>query len=800
MFYITDLNRSALAPQDLDARPLSIPERGAINVMPTVDGYVIPYFDINGLPTPFWRARLYNHPNKYRQPSESKNTVYYPKNFMKTLNGHPYVVVTEGEKKAAAADKAGIPTIAFGGIYNWLNRQIKLPANAISTKTKEEKLDLSIASTKHFTIKLNEDLDIDRLFSQFADGFEDFVTLARERKLSILIAYDSSVKGGHNNGVTIDVQRACARLAIELRSQGISVGKIKQLVLPLEGQPKMGLDDYLVKNGVEALEGLIARTLQQRRGFPTQPDIGRYVANKLQDKRAARKDFHKIAMAIVADLDAKGSRLRSDPGGDMYYFDDSTKQLLPVTTAAALQGGDQLMFDDFRTLLYQRYGLTGADIAVQRVLTTLICAEDPIDLVKPRKGIFSIRDTIYHQISNSQYVAVNAGGIRIFDNGSNGIMFEARDVEPIDAKALVDEYERIREMPLRPVWADVLRTTRIKDDYTQRRIKLTTLLFYISPWLFRWRGTQLPIELATGEAGCGKSTLYGLRLSILTGSEDLRNRPQSLKDWHASAISTGGLHVVDNANLDGDPTLGQALSDEMCRMVTEPTPTVEMRKYYTEHGLIRVPVNIVFALTALRLPFRQLDLIARSFHVPLERDVNDANAYSYDADWASTWMASQGGRVGWTAHHLLVLSRFFQMVDMHWVSNYRAKFRLINFEQALIMMARVFGWETDWIAEYLASITQFASTEVDWILQGLKAFREHMLTTYGDKVLGMAFQAQSISDWASNDDEYSVCPPLCSSKKLATYIGQHPGLVKSTAGIQEHSLQNGRITYKLVPM
>src|SRR5690606_37311113 len=122
-----------------------------------------------------------------------------------------------------------------------------------------------------------------------------------------------------------------------------------------------------------------------------------------------------------------------------------------------------------------------------------------------------------------------------------------------------------------PLWGQVLQTVRLRDHHKQQAI--TTLLYYMSPWLNRWRGMQLPVEMVLGESGSGKSTLCELRLSIITGQPRLRNAPQDLKDWHASIANSGGLHVTDNVQLV-DRNLRQRLSDEICRIITEPSPHI----------------------------------------------------------------------------------------------------------------------------------------------------------------------------------------------------------------------------------
>jgi hypothetical protein len=795
-----DLDRSRLDTDDLYARPLGLPERSALDIHFNIQGFVIPYFDINGNLTSHYRARLFDTTVKYKQPKGSDNAVYFPRTFQKTLNGHNYVIITEGEKKAAAACKGGFPCVGLGGVYSWRNNTAHLPSeNLVVKQHRAGAVDVSVGERANLKMRL-ENLDIDRMFSEYARGFEDLVQLAVERDLNVLIAFDSDHRGRFaGNSITLDVQRAAARLGLELRTLRLPLTKVKQLVLPLGNHEKMGLDDFLVEYSSSQLQELIDAALSNPRQFPAHPNIYSHVTRKLQYSKATRKDIGNLGITIISDLDARGKRLRSDPDNDLYYFDDKSKTLMQVTSAALKQssGGGPLLYDEFKNLLYQDYGLLAIDHRVMATLSTQISSESPIDKVKARKGTFALGDTIHHQINSRQYITISGDSpVELHNNGDNGIMFESKAVDDtVDGTQLVNEINRLSSHKLEPWWYDTLQRTRIKDTAEDRQKQLATLLFYASPWLFRWRNTQLPVELITGEAGSGKSTLYSMRLQILTGRQDLRNRPQSLKDWHASVLDTGGLHVIDNANLDSDPSLGQSISDEMCRLVTEPNPTIEMRRYYTEKGLIRVPAHVVFAMTSVKLPFRQLDLMQRAFHIQLERGTS-GDSYMFDTDWAENQLRERGGRISWLAHHILVIHKFLRIAARKWDPGYRAKYRLINFEQISKIMAEVFDWDPEWIPSYLSSATKEATVKVDWLLQGLQAYGLY-LRNKGESSYQITFPATAITNWAMDDDEFSGCKALHIPNSVSRYILGNPSLVAATAGIEPAGVNNGKQVFKL---
>jgi hypothetical protein len=307
---------------------------------------------------------------------------------------------------------------------------------------------------------------------------------------------------------------------------------------------------------------------------------------------------------------------------------------------------------------------------------------------------------------------------------------------------------------------------------------------------------QLPVEMTIGEAGSGKSTLYELRLSIINGQPRLRNAPTDLKDWHASITNSGGLHVADNVHLV-DRNFRQRLSDEICRIITEPNPTVEMRKYYTNADLIRIPVHAVFALTAIQQPFQNSDIIQRSIITELDKLERDSEgnavAVNYDAEWKNNQLNAFNGREGWVAHHMLVLHRFFQAVQVHWNHGYQAKHRLIHFEQAMCIMANILGISTDWLPDYLANSTTKALSESDWTFEGLKTFVQVQSQFYEH------INAQVISDWATTNEEYQKCEILISGRRLQRYLQQHKSMIASAIGLVEQLDPYGKPFYKVQP-
>lgn len=781
-----DLARSGLEWRDMATRVLETPERVATVTPHNVNGYVIPYFDITGKILPFYRVKLFDHDPKYKQLKDTSNHIYFPKGFHEAAAKSKYFIVTEGEKKAARATKLGFPCVALGGVDSWRNRNITLPKDAELNQT-ENKIQAKLPSGGGIT---------DDDYGNLATGFQEMIDYAISTKKHVIIVFDSDA----DLGVKPQVQRAAAALGFELRFRGVAFNHIRQVVLPplsssSPKDPKAGLDDFLTDDkGAEQFKGLINECLAKRSAFPRHPVIRDYINKRLQKAKMSRKEVQQVSTAVLSDLDANGIRLRSNSESQTYYFDFLTRKLL----RAEFDAKDAQHDSAFGQFLYRRYGLSYADSRLNVWLAAQFTGEDPVEDVSPYRVFARAKttdDCVIYQISDSQYVKVDKDGIDVLDNGEQGILFESGQVEPIDPEKLLAEYNtQAQSEAIMPLWRSVLSTVRLRDHDKQQAI--TTLLYYMSPWLNRWRSTQLPVEMVLGESGSGKSTLCELRLSIITGQARLRNAPQDLKDWHASIANSGGLHVTDNVQFV-DRNLRQRLSDEICRIITEPSPHIEMRKYYTNADLVRIPINSVFCLTAIQQPFLNADLIQRSIITDLEKlsiqEDGSAKEIRYDSEWKANQLNKFGGREGWLAHHLLVLHKFFVLVDKQWDLKYQAKHRLINFEQTMLLMAQVLNMDASWIPAYLAAVIDKTVAENDWTYEGLQTFVQYALQYNMTGPIPIS----TICDWATTKDEYQKCENLINSRRLGKYLQVHKSMVATSLGLVSIG-QGNRPIFKVV--
>lgn len=193
-----------------------------VGPLPAVaSGFRIPYFDLEGRQTKFWRFRYLEStkngfdaltnkkPLRYAQPAKTVNELYIPPMAglnWKTIaadNSIP-LIFTEGELKAACATKHGYPCIGLGGVWCFKSNNARHP-----------------------------------LLPQF----KEFNWKGR----AVYIAYDSDAVSNH---MVMQAENALAR---ELMLMGAEPFVVR---IP-PGEEKMGLDDYIMAHGAEAFGKLL---------------------------------------------------------------------------------------------------------------------------------------------------------------------------------------------------------------------------------------------------------------------------------------------------------------------------------------------------------------------------------------------------------------------------------------------------------------------------------------------------------------------------------------------------------------
>lgn len=808
--FASDLAKSGLAPEDIGAYLASDIECAAVGIRPHMvvapegnkvvssPGYVIPYYDIYGKKVPFYRVKLFNpipQGPKYLQPPGSPSYLYYPRQFHQLLTGiaegkespsvingfNPLVIMTEGEKKTARLAKEGYLSVGVGGVFNWRNRTLLLP--------KDTKVDQDERSGK-IRVKLpsSVELDLDDMSaatgsSTLAEGMTELIHLILKSGMYLVVLFDADFPEN------LHVQTAAAQLGFELRFKGIPTIKIRQVKMPTNGKNKIGVDDYLQEHGPAALQELVEKCLHSRCSFPAHPNMRAYVSSRMSGK-LYRDKVRETAIAMITDLDSKGFRMK-EAGSDIpYFFDQESRTLMRVILQS--QTGEPLHETQFGEYLYRQYDVSQADHLLMHWIAASYTGEDPIEIVKPYSALATLPDgKVAFQLSDGQFILVSAEGLALCDNGTHGVLFRSNQVAPINGNRMLS---RIREMmaePLENWWAQIYGQFKFVRP-TDR--DLASILSYISPWLLRWKGSQLPVEIMVGEAGSGKSSAYSLRTAILTGRPSLKNQPVFIRDWYSGIVSSPGLYVLDNVHFT-NKEMRQRLSDEMCRLVTEPDPHVEMRKLYTTADNVWMPVRCSFVITAIQQPFFNADILQRSIVLDLEAVGKD-----HDSAWVEHALAKFGGRERWVAHHLVTLHKFMRLAKDEWDDHFKSGHRLANFEQLVYMMSRVLMGKAERpldIAPTLHTKMAEQAGEYDWSMQALKDFAlEELAACRRDP--NHVFSAQDIADWAQARDEYMANQIVTNGRKLGRYLTSHKFMVESYAHIVCVGVQQNRQVYRVV--
>lgn len=809
---VEDLKRSGLKAADLDAYLAQETELAAVGIRPHLyldtpnvgtPGYVIPYYDIDGARAPYYRVKLFAPLPKgarYLQPLNTGSWLYFPKSFAMLakqalvgkgrtkINGFPScIIMTEGEKKAAAGCKFGFPTCAVGGVWNWRTRTVILPEGTQLLKNRDNHIIAKIE--KGTTLPPTADRK-----AFLAGGLEQLIKMVTQNDTQIIFAFDTD--NPRNN----DVEAACAELAFEFRIHGVPTRNIRQLHLPANPGAKLGLDDFLVAYGPEALDGLLAKVCAEKSAFPAHPNL-KALVNKRLAVQIGRNEAKELSLMILTDMDRHGIRMIEKGTGTPHFFDSRSKSLLRANLMQ--HHSEPLHESKFGEFLYRHYDVGQADTRLVPWIAAGFTGEDPVGTVEPRSVIALLpNNRLAYQLDDGHFCIVSGDAqlpITIHENGSSGLLFRADQVEPIDHTDLIAKVKhQIAWLNSKPsyeemYWPKVLASMKFSRENDP---KVMACLSYISPWLLRWNGAQLPVELMVGEPGSGKSSTYSLRLQILNGRPALRNQPTDVRDWYASITAGDGLHCVDNVHMV-NKELRQRLSDEICRIVTEPAPFIEMRKLFTTSDNFRLPVRVTFAMTSIQQPFLNADILQRSIIFEVQAVGKD-----HSSDWAGMALKAMGGRIGWLAHQLAVLHVFFKKAAQGgWNPNYKSGHRLAHFEQMFRLVGSIIGVpDAEIVSAQLAGIAETQVSEYDWVMEALKQFNQQHIKAF-QKDPKKVFTLQDVSAWAEGQEEYLDNQTIINPRRLARYIKSHKYQVGKICGFEESPNKYGnRDAYRLQPV
>ena len=494
---------------------------------------------------------------------------------------------------------------------------------------------------------------------------------------------------------------------------------------------------------------------------------------------------------------------------DVFYFHSETKNLMRIVWGKG-RDKDALHETDFGRFLYREYGINANDNQLITDISAIFTEDSDLEPITPRRIMTNYtRESIegtseYYQLSDSAFIDIRMQSLHIRDNGYGGIMFLKGQVDPIDTQLLLYQISERKQQQVTNWWANIIDSLNVvqttPDISVKQTKRLYSLLMYISPWFLKWNRTQLPIEIVTGEAGSGKSSLLELRQTILTGFPRLRNSPTDVRDWYAGIINAGGVFTMDNVQFT-NKQIRQRLSDEICRIITESNPHVEMRKLYTTAENYRVPISCTFAITSIVPPFSNQDILQRSFPLHLNAIRHQGKGFaSHESNWVESCIElHEGGREGWLAHHIIIVQRILKSIELNWDDGYLSKCRFANLEQLLVLCHKLFYPHEDssWIPTVLSTQTKAEGNETQWTLDGLRDFYNSWRLNKTTFAGIHGFGTKEIAIWCKDEMEYRDSYTLTNSRALAKFLTSYEQTIKEEVGIGPLGRSNNRTIYTL---
>lgn len=718
-------------------------------------GFLLPYYGVAAKPLRHYRVKVLQslngaEPPKYIQPKGTSNHLYIPPTLAALApdwasDVEVPLLITEGEKKALAAVQSKLACVAVGGVYSWRTHIHTFERERVRVEDKPS------ARIVHV-----DDRGEKAYRTEVAPELDEIEWGGR----SVTIVFDSDTDDNP------EVQRAAFELANWLADRGalarqVSLAdRIPAATLRKSGRTKVGLDDLLLLDPTYSDHLRDTEWLDQAGFRPLPQDPLAWVGSQLNDGKANRLTQERVAAFAINWCDANGQRFVGIDN-TYYYFDNETRVLhdfRPSTNLASLRE------TTFGHLLVEQLGLDPVDSAtIGRFIGRYPLGAPTIT---PHRVVAHSGDVLYYQLSDADVVRIDSRGLSLVSNGDDDILFYARGVEPLDPEVALAACEAWIMDPSGPKWYTALATLNIADMpgmSHEETIRLLSCLFYMSPWLQRWRGMMMPLEIAVAEPNSGKTFLYNLRKGVLTGSPALAGLSDDFRSWTAAVGSAPALWVCDNlGNVRSD--FWHRLNDELARLITDPEPSIELRQLYTTATTFRVPVNAAFAITTVKNPFTAPDVLQRS----LVFNLSAIPVGARDSDWYTERLAR---RPEWVAEHLNVLHLFLRRSAKEWKSNFGAGYRLAHFEQGLLIMGRVLGWNMQPVVDKLADVVAQTVAAYDPVIEAFATFVEE----YPDNKLKRRLPLRAVCEWVEQDsgERFTALRQFANEITLSKYVMAH---------------------------
>jgi hypothetical protein len=561
--HVEDLRRSGLTDETIAAAGIYSTDdadevrrilkwnRGGDAMLPAM---VFPFRNVLGMESCYSRIKADKprkdkdgKPIKYESPKGEPNRAFFPPDTRVGCSGVPFII-TEGEKKALAAEAAGIPTIGLTGVWGWC---MKRPRDENGKGVGDYEL------------------------------IDDLTLIAWKGSL-VRIVFDSDA------AIKKEIQWAEYRLAEKLTSLGATVEIIR---LPdSEDGKKVGLDDYIVANGVDAFRRLIDPNYSpnQSEPAPESSDADPATPKKPAPSAPEKPEKESVATRLVKMVEAAGVELFHTDDLEAYALVpcDGHKETWKVKSS----GFRRWLFRQF----YEAEGKAANAEAVGAAINTLegkAHFDGDERLVHVRYAEHGGR--IYLDLADSEWrvVEVGADGWNVI--GQSPVHFRRSKgalplPEPVRGGSVND---------LRPF-------VNVRDESNW-----LLLLGYMFAAM-RPRGPY-PILALFGEHGTAKSTLgRHVQKTIDPRSGGLRSEPKEVRDLMIAATSSW-LVAYDNLS-----HLPEWLSNALCRLATGGGYGV--RQHYSDDEEVVFHAKRPALLTSITEVITAADLLDRIMCLQLE--------------------------------------------------------------------------------------------------------------------------------------------------------------------------------------
>ncbi len=380
--FMADLHRSGLTVDDVPSWEVmdgKMAQRMGQGHGQNRAGYVIPYYNIDGSPlmclgatnVPYTRYRFLEsgkdgYDSRYWSPDELVDPmrgshVYIPRSFEKVLreSKQQYLIITEGEKKAEAGCKIGIPTIAIPGVEMWrdpLKRDLIAESivkmnggtieDALFDMKEQNKVPVcrELLAVIQYAASIRRKLVIGVLFD--SDGGNISVALQNEiKKGAVKLPKKADIRTWSHPKLRMkkatlnyNVTNAGWSLAESLRSQLCLPIPVQTMFCPVRvvdgAVIKMGLDDWIVADGDVVKYALHGMLSPAQRMLSLIEEHSFFGASADPECLVIDKDVKITPEAIFDDmLDANNVGRLEGLHGEFFLWNESSWSIVPHTVA-----------------------------------------------------------------------------------------------------------------------------------------------------------------------------------------------------------------------------------------------------------------------------------------------------------------------------------------------------------------------------------------------------------------------------------------------------------------------------------